>query len=186
MANHVSTNSTRRTFLKTSLAAGVGTLAASHWVHAAGDDIIRVGLVGCGGRGCGAAVNAMNADPNVHLVAMADVFEDKVQGGCKRLKEAKPDQAKVDDEHCFSGFDGYKKVLESDIDVILIATSSRFHPAYLRAGIEAGKHVFVEKPHGVDAPGLKSVVESCKLAKEKGLSVVSGSAGGTTPAFRKP
>ena len=174
MANHVSTNSTRRTFLKTSLAAGVGTLAASHWVHAAGDDIIRVGLVGCGGRGCGAAVNAMNADPNVHLVAMADVFEDKVQGGCKRLKEAKPDQAKVDDEHCFSGFDGYKKVLESDIDVILIATSSRFHPAYLRAGVEAGKHVFVEKPHGVDAPGLKSVVESCKLAREKGLSVVSG------------
>ena len=173
MANSDS-NTTRRSFLKASVAAGIGTMAASQWVHAAGDDIIRVGLVGCGGRGSGAAVNAMNADPNVHLVAMADVFEDKVQGSCKRLKEAKPDQTRVDDEHCFAGFDGYKKVLESDIDVILIATSSRFHPQYLKAAVEAGKHVFVEKPHGVDAPGLKSVTESCKLAKEKGLSVVSG------------
>jgi len=174
MANDSSTSTTRRNFLKASVAAGVGAMATSQWVHAAGDDIIRVGLVGCGGRGSGAAVNAMNADPQVHLVAMADVFEDKVTGSCKRLKEAKPDQAQVDDEHCFSGFDGYKKVLESDIDVVLIATSSRFHPQYLKAGIEAGKHVFVEKPHGVDAPGLKSVTESCKLAKEKGLSVVSG------------
>ena len=174
MASDLPANTTRRNFLKASVVAGIGTMAASPRVHAAGDDILRVGLVGCGGRGCGAAVNAMNADPKAHLVAMADVFEDKVQGGCKRLKEAKPDQAKVDDEHCFSGFDGYKKVLESDIDVILIATSSRFHPQYLKAGIEAGKHVFVEKPHGVDAPGLKSVVQSCKLAKEKGLSVVSG------------
>ena len=174
MPKNTSKNTTRRNFLKASVAAGIGTMAATPRVHAAGDDILRVGLVGCGGRGCGAAVNAMNADPKAHLVAMADVFEDKVQGGCKRLKEAKPDQATVDNEHCFSGFDGYKKVLESDIDVILIAAASRFHPPYLKAAVEAGKHVFVEKPHGVDAPGLKSVVQSCKLAKEKGLSVVSG------------
>ncbi|MHB8900451.1 MAG: Gfo/Idh/MocA family oxidoreductase [Thermoguttaceae bacterium] len=164
----------RRNFLKASVAATVGALAVAPRVHAAGDEILRVGLVGCGGRGCGAAGNAMNADPEAHLVAMADIFEDKVQNGRKQLKEMKPEQTQVDDDHCFSGLDGYKKVLESDIDVVLIATASRFHPPYLRAALEAGKHVFVEKPHGVDAPGLKSVAESCKLAKEKGLSVLSG------------
>ncbi len=174
MAHQPSTSTSRRNFLKASVAAGVGALATSQRVHAAGDDILRVGLVGCGGRGSGAAVNAMNADPNVHLVAMADVFEDKVLGSRDRIATMKPEQTKVDDEHCFAGFDGYKNVLASDIDVVLIATSSRFHPEYLKAGIEAGKHVFVEKPHGVDAPGLKSVTESCKLAKKKGLSVVSG------------
>ena len=174
MPRDASLHTSRRNFLKASVAATVGTMAASQWVHAAGDDILRVGLVGCGGRGCGAAANAMNADPQAHLVAMADIFDDKVQGGRKQLKEIKPEQTQVDDEHCFAGFDGYKKVLESDIDVILIATASRFHPEYLKAAVEAGKHVFVEKPHGVDAPGLKSVAESCKFAKEKGVSVLSG------------
>lgn len=174
MASRASIGTSRRNFLKASVAAGVGAMAATQWVHAAGDDILRVGLVGCGGRGCGAAGNAMNADPRAHLVAMADVFEDKVQIGRKNLKELKPEQTQVDDEHCFAGFDGYKKVLESDIDVILIATASRFHPEYLKAAVEAGKHVFVEKPHAVDAPGIKTVVEACKLAKEKKLNLLSG------------
>lgn len=174
MTSDLFSATSRRNFLKASVAAGVGAIASPRWVHAAGDDILRVGLVGCGGRGCGAAVNAMNADPQAHVVAVADVFEDKAQGGRKRLQEAKPDQTKIDDDHCFAGFDGYKKVLDSDIDVVLIATSSRFHPEYLKAAVEAGKHVFVEKPHAVDAPGIKTVVEAAKQAKEKGLCLLSG------------
>ena len=174
MTSDLFSATSRRNFLRASVAAGVGAMASPRWVHAAGDDILRVGLVGCGGRGCGAAVNAMNADPQAHVVAVADVFEDKAQVGRTQLQKAKPDQTKIDDDHCFAGFDGYKKVLDSDIDVVLIATSSRFHPEYLMAAVEAGKHVFIEKPHAVDAPGIKTVVEAAKLAKEKGLCLLSG------------
>ncbi len=167
----------RRDFLKTSSAAGaavVGGLAIGRAAHAAGSDVLRLGLIGCGGRGSGAAANAMNADKNTKLVAMADVFEDKAAGARDRLKVKYTDQVAVDDEHCFVGFDAYQKVIESDVDVVLIACSSRFHPQYLQAVVDAGKHVFVEKPHFVDAPGAKVVAAACKDAEAKGLSLVSG------------
>ncbi len=171
------TNHSRREFLKLGGAAAagatVGSLALSRGAHAAGSDLLKIGLVGCGGRGSGAAANAMNADPGVRLVAMADVFEDKVRGSRDRLKKLKPEQVQVDDDHCFVGFDGYRHVIES-AEVVLIACSSRFHPYYLKAAIDAGKHVFVEKPHSVDAPGLKIVAAACKAAKEKHLAVLSG------------
>lgn len=170
---------TRRDFLKATSsavlgAAAVSTLSVARGAHAAGNGTIKIGLVGCGGRGSGAAVNAMNAGQDVKLVAMADVFEQYVQGSRQRLKAAKPDQVEVSDDHCFVGFDAYQKVLASGVDVVLLAASSHFHPIHLKAAIDAGKHVFCEKPHGVDVPGLKMAMAAAEEAKKKGLSVVSG------------
>jgi predicted dehydrogenase len=170
-------HSNRREFLKTSMAAAgaatIGGLSLARGAHAAGSDVIRVGLVGCGGRGPGAANDAMTADRGVRLVAMADIFADKVQSRRDMLKKQKPDQVQVDDAHCFSGLDGYRHVIESS-DVVLIACAAKYHPYYLRAAIEAGKHVFVEKPHAVDPVGVREVTVACQLAKQKKLSVMSG------------
>ena len=166
----------RRSFLKTAVAsasaAALSPLARS--VHAAGSGSIKIGLIGCGGRGSGAAVNAMNAGPDVKLVAMADLFEQYVRGSRDRVKKAKPDQVDVPDDRCFVGFDAYKKVIQSDVDVVLIAAASHFHPAFLKAAIDAGKHVFCEKPHGLDVPGVRSTLATCEEAKKRNLSVVSG------------
>ena len=115
--------------------------------------MLKVGLIGCGGRGSGAAANALNADPNAKLVAMGDVFDERVQSARKALQKAKGDQVAVDDDHCFVGFDAYRKVIDSGVDVVLIACASKFHPAYLKAAVEANKHVFLEKPHAIDPPG---------------------------------
>ncbi len=172
------TGHSRREFLKktgaVAGAAAVGSLSVARGAHAAGKGGFKFGLIGCGGRGSGAAVNAMNAGEDIKLVAMADIFEDKLQGSRARLKKIKPNQVAVDDDHCFVGFDAYKKVIASDVDVVLIAASSHFHPAYLKAAVDAGKHVFCEKPHSLDVPGIKRVGEICEEAKKKGLSVVSG------------
>ena len=122
----------RRRFLQTSGAlAGAGlaaTLPLTRSAHAAGSDVIKIGLIGCGGRGCGAAANAMNAGSDIRLVAMADLFQGKVEGGRKRLERRKGEQVAVADDHMFWGFDAYQKVLESDVDAVLIATTSHFHP----------------------------------------------------------
>ena len=170
--------SSRREFLAGSATVVGATLAANLSVartaHAAGEGTFKVGLIGCGGRGSGAALNAMNAGKDVKLVAMADIFEDKVKSRRELLKKQKPDQVAVDDDHCFVGFDGYQKVLDSDINVVIIACASHFHPAYLKAAIDADKHVFCEKPHSLDVPGIKRVETICEQAKAKGLSVVSG------------
>ena len=168
----------RREFLKTSAgltaSAMTAQLALSRSAHAAGSDVVKIGLIGCGGRGSGAAANALDADRGARLVAMADLFEDKVRGARDRLKKMKPEQVAVPDDRCFSGFDGYQKVLASDADVVLIACTSKFHPQYLKASIAAGKHTFLEKPHALDAPGLNVVAAACDEARKKNLSVVSG------------
>jgi predicted dehydrogenase len=163
----------RRDFLKTS-AAVAGALVAGG-VHAAGDDTLKVGLVGCGGRGTGAAAQALKADKNVKLVALADAFGDRLEQclGSLRKDEEVAAKVAVDKDHCFVGFDAYKGVLAS-CDVVLLATPPHFRPLHLRAAIDAGKHVFAEKPVAVDAPGVRSVLDSCALAKKKNLSVVSG------------
>lgn len=175
--DHKSTCS-RRSFLKSAgLLAGAAVtanLAVGRAAHAAGSDVVKFGLIGCGGRGSGAAMNAMDADPGAKLVAMADVFQDKVVGSRDRLKAGKPEQVVVADDHCFHGFDAYQKVIDSDAQVVLIACASRFHPQYLQAAVAAGKHVFVEKPHSTDAPGLHVVKAACEEAARKNLSVVSG------------
>lgn len=118
-------------------------------------------------------MDAMNADPGVQLVAMTDLFADRVQTRRKALLAQKPEQVKVDDAHCFSGLDGYKSVIES-CDVVLVACAAKFHPMYMKAAIEAGKHVFVEKPHGIDPTGIKVVAQAAELAKKKNLGVLSG------------
>jgi len=168
----------RRDFLKTSTtavsAAVAGGLALRRSAHAAGDDTIKIGLIGCGGRGSGAAVNALNADPNAKLVAMADVFEDKVTTSRDRLKKIDPERVAVDDDHCFAGLDAGQKVIDSEADVILVACASRFHSTYTKAAVDANKHVFVEKPHAIDPGGVRTVMDACEQATTKGLSVVSG------------
>jgi predicted dehydrogenase len=169
---------TRRDFLRTSAAlagtAVLGELAISRSAHAAGSDMIKIGLVGCGERGSGAAINAMNAGKDVQLVAMADLFRDQLDKSLKGLKTQKPDQVVVKDDHCFTGFDAYKELIASSVDAVLIAPTSGFIPRILKAVIDAGKHAFCEKPHGLDVPGVKTVEGACELAKQKKLSVVSG------------
>ena len=181
--------SSRRGFLKKSATAlsgaAVASLAVRGGAYAAGNDVLKVGLIGCGGRGSGAAAQAMAADPNNKLIAMADVFEDRVKASREQLKKIKGDQVAVDDEHCFVGFDAYQKVIESGVDVVLIACASKFHPPYAKAAVEAGKHVFVEKPHAIDPPGIHLVMEAAEIAKKKGLSLVSGLCWRYSPIVRE-
>ncbi len=183
------TRPSRRDFLRTSTtmipAVMAGSLAISRSAHAAGDDTLRVGLVGCGSRGSGAAVNALNADRGAKLVAMADAFGDRLQNSRARLKKMKPDQVAVDDGHCFDGFDGYEKLIASGVDVVLLASPPHFRPKHLKACVDAGKHVFAEKPVGVDATGVRSVLATCEEAKKKGLSLVSGLCWRYNPGIRE-
>jgi predicted dehydrogenase len=140
-----------------------------------GGDTIRVGLIGCGGRGSGAAADALQADKNVALVAMGDAFGDRLQKSLEGIRKAAGDKVQVTPERCYTGFDAYKKVIDSDdVDVVLLCTPPHFRPQHLKAAVEAGKHVFCEKPVAVDAPGVRSVLETCELAKQKNLSIVSG------------
>jgi myo-inositol 2-dehydrogenase/D-chiro-inositol 1-dehydrogenase len=168
---------TRRDFLKVSgvaaSAAAIGTLDLSRSAHAAGSDILKIGMIGCGGRNSGAAVNALSADPGTRLVAMCDVLKERVLGKREEIRNAKKEQVTVNDDHCFFGFDGFKKVIEA-CDVVLIANAAKFHPLHAISAIRAGKHVFVEKPHGIDPLGVKLMQQACDLAKEKKLCIVSG------------
>jgi predicted dehydrogenase len=174
----------RREFL-VSAAAGTLALTVSQSAHAAGGELLKVGLIGCGGRGSGAATQALRADPNVKLWAMGDAFEDRLQTSLKALSRAEDLTAKVDvpPERQFVGFDAYQLVIEC-CDVVLLCTPPQFRPLHLKAAIEAGKHVFAEKPVAVDAPGVRSVLATCQAAKRKGLSVVSGLCLRYDPGFR--
>jgi predicted dehydrogenase len=165
----------RRDFLKSSTAgtAALGTLSLARSAHAAGDDVIKIGMIGCGGRCSGAAAQAMKAGEDVKLVAMFDVFQDRVDSSLQALKNQSADQVAVDQDHRFTDFDGYQKVIDS-ADVVLIACASKFHPMYAEAAIQAGKHVFVEKPHGIDPAGVNRMKAVCELARQKGLSIMSG------------
>jgi predicted dehydrogenase len=175
-----SNTSTRRDFLKTStgLAMGAtlaGTLAVPRAVHAGASETVRIGLIGCGQRGTGAAQNALHASPNNLLVAVGDAFADRAEASVKtvrRFKECK-DQVKVDADHIFTGFDAYKQVTDN-VDVVLLATPPHFRPEHLAYAVEKGKHAFVEKPIAVDAPGVRSVIDTCAKAEAKGLAIVSG------------
>jgi predicted dehydrogenase len=168
---------TRREFLKSSALAGsaavLGKLDISRSAYAAGSGVIRVGMIGSGGRNTSAAGQALRADEGARLVAMCDIFMDRVKSRREALKGSRGDQVAVDDDHCFAGFDGYKHVIEAS-DVVLIANGAKFHPLHAMAAIQAGKHVFVEKPHGIDPAGLKVMRQAADLAKQKGVCLVSG------------
>ena len=131
MSNDIE-KTTRRTFLRRTSLAAAGALGITKSLYAAGSDIIRIGMIGCGGRNTGAAVQAMTADSGVRLVAMCDIFMDRVKAKRDILKEKKSDQVIVDDDHCFTGFDGYKQIVESS-DVVLIANAAKFHPLQLKS-----------------------------------------------------
>jgi predicted dehydrogenase len=170
---------TRRTFLKASTAVAAAAAVAApltmaRTAHAAGSDVLKVALIGCGGRGSGAAVNAMNAEPNVRLTVLADAFQDQVDAAKNNLSKQLGEKYAVTDDKCFVGFDAYKQAIATDVDVVLLCTPPHFRPAHLKAAIEGGKHVFCEKPVAVDAPGVRSVLETAAKAKEKNHSIVSG------------
>ncbi|MEZ6086490.1 MAG: Gfo/Idh/MocA family oxidoreductase [Pirellulaceae bacterium] len=173
----------RRSFIGHSLRstvaiAGATALTETPRLHAegGGDELLRVGLIGCGGRGTGAARQALQADPHVRLVAMGDVFEDRLQQSLRSLSKMEEitDKLDVPPERQFVGFDAFQDVIDSGVDVVLLTTPPHFRPQHLKAAIDAGKHVFCEKPVAVDAPGVRSVLKTCEEAKRKKLSVVSG------------
>ncbi|MEX2114029.1 MAG: Gfo/Idh/MocA family oxidoreductase [Pirellulales bacterium] len=168
----------RRTFLKQSTAAMVGGAAANLLIarsaHAAGEDTLKIGLIGCGGRGTGAVGNAFAADSNSKLTAVADAFADRAKSSIDQLRTIASDRVTVDADHTFVGFDAFEKLLASDVDLVILATPPHFRPAHLKAAIASGKHVFCEKPVAVDAPGVRSVLETTELARSKNLAIVSG------------
>lgn len=177
ISNSGTTN--RRAFLISSGAAIIGSTIALNLgfpnpTFARNKNTLKVGLIGCGGRGTGAASQALNADNDVVITAMADVFQDRLDQSYDILLKAHPEKVKVSSENKFVGFDAYKKVIESDVDVILLVTPPGFRPDHLAAAIDAGKHVFCEKPVAVDAPGIRKVLMAAQKAKEKNLSLVSG------------
>ncbi len=174
----------RRQFLTTGAAVSLLPLLGSVTpVFAAGSDRIRVGLVGCGGRGIGAVRNCLAADPSVQLVALGDAFADRVDAAMREFTqggegESRPPlpaaQFAVTRERCFTGFDAYRQVIQSGIDLVLLVTPPQFRPLHLQAAIEAGVHVFMEKPVAVDPVGARLVMRLADVAKQKKLAIVAG------------
>ncbi len=178
-------NSDRREFLSTTSRAiaagaaisaiGLSAGASKAGVHVAGSDTIRVGLIGCGGRGSGAVIQAMvSQHANVELSAAADVFDGRLNSMLKQAEKQHPGKVNVPEKNRFIGLDAYKKLLDSDVSLVVLATPPGFRPLHFEAAIEAGKHVFMEKPVGVDAPGIRRVLKAAEVAKEKNLSVAVG------------
>ncbi|MEX0792025.1 MAG: Gfo/Idh/MocA family oxidoreductase [Pirellulaceae bacterium] len=170
----------RRDFIKTSsslLVAGgaiAGSLSVARSAHAFGSDQIKIGLVGCGGRGTGAAIQAMNTEGSTQIKAMGDVFQDRLTSSLRSISSRHSESVDVPKDRQFIGFDNYKRVLDSDIDLVILATSPGFRPQHFEAAVDAGKHVFMEKPVASDAPGVRRVLEANKKAKEKNLAVAVG------------
>lgn len=175
-----STGTSRRSFLKsTGLAVGasvLGTLSVPRTVHAGTDETLRIGLIGCGARGTAAAINALNASGDNVVTALGDTFADAANSSRQKLQQHPTvgNRVQVDDEHVFVGFDAYQRVIDSGVDVVLLAEPPHFRPRSLAYAVEKGKHCFVEKPIAVDAPGVRSVQETCAKAKARGLAIVSG------------
>ncbi|TDQ75733.1 secreted protein [Sphingobacterium yanglingense] len=170
----------RRKFLKTAGMTAAAGLVLGDYVVAStpawrlNSKTLKIGLIGCGGRGTAAAMEALNADPNVILYAMADAFSDHLSDSYNNLKKAFGDKVQVADTHKYVGLDAYQKLLAQDVDVVLLAAPPGFRPAHLEASVSAGKHIFCEKPFAVDAPGLRRAMAASDTAKAKNLSLVSG------------
>ncbi|MCK5137597.1 MAG: Gfo/Idh/MocA family oxidoreductase [Bacteroidales bacterium] len=182
----------RRKFLGNTAAIGaIGAIGASQLIKACSPDKkpaeveippmldtapdgqpLKAGVIGCGGRGTGAAFNFLNAGPNLSINAVADLFQDRVDGFRKKIKEEKG--VELNDANCFVGFDAYKRLLETDVDVVILATPPYFRPEQFQASIEARKHVFMEKPVSVDPVGTRAVMAASKQAEAAGLCVVTG------------
>src|ERR1041385_8506881 len=177
-ANLSSILSRRRFLNRTSSAAAGAALISQLSIErsafaAANSDTLKLALVGCGGRGSGAADQALNADTNVKLVAMCDVQDEKLQTGLGALKKQHPDRVDVPRERQFLGFDGFKHAI-SAADVVILATSPGFRPFHFEEAVRQGKHVFMEKPVATDAPGIRRVLATAEEAKKKNLKVGVG------------
>ena len=167
----------RRGLMKGAAAGAVSLAAASTFsprAFAAGSDTIRVGLIGCGGRGTYDTGNCLKAAEGVELVAMGDMFKDHLDRCRQTLTRNQPDKVKVTDDKCFVGWDAYQKVLATDVNLVILTQAPHFRAAHLKAAIEAGKHVFMEKPVAVDPAGVRSVIQSSELADTKGLKILAG------------
>lgn len=180
---------TRRDFLRATTLAAVSASVATtlvdqaapvvraarlHSAHIAGSDAIRVGVIGCGGRGTGAARNALDAAPDVRIVAVADAFRDRVDSSLAELKKQFADRIDVPAERQFGGLNAYKDLLATDINYVILATPPGFRPAHLRAAVNAGKHIFTEKPVAVDATGIRECFAAYEDALKKNLGIVAG------------
>ena len=174
----------RRDFLKASAAAGLGGLSIARGAHAAGSQQIRIGMIGCGGRCSGAAVDALKMGKDVKLAAMTDVFEKRMAAKRTYFKKNFSDQFVATDDACAHGLDGYKAVIAAS-DAVLIACASKFHPYYAEEAIRAGKHVFIEKPHAIDPAGCRRLIRVADLARQKNLSFVSGHESRYSPAYQE-
>lgn len=166
----------RRTFLQGAAVAGASLTASLPAVHLGGSDEIKIGLIGCGGRGTGAAHQALSTSGPVKLVAMGDVFADHLETSLKTLQGNAAFAGRIDvpKERQFIGFDAYRGVLASDVDMVLLATPPHFRPQHFEAAVKARKHVFFEKPVAVDGPGIRTVIEAAAAAKAQNTAVVCG------------
>jgi len=176
MEKKESSDLSRRDFIKTSAALGAATWASgSSRIFAAGSDTIRIGLIGCGGRGTHDTGNCLSCAEGIELVAMGDIFEERLKSSLGRLRQRHGSKVKVTDKKCFTGWDAYKKVLAcDDVDLVVLTQPPHFRPMHLRAAVAAGKHVFMEKPIAVDPVGVRSVIASSELADKKGLTILAG------------
>lgn len=174
----MSSETSRRDFIKASAVAG-GALATSAILtnaHAQqNNDTIRVGLVGCGGRGSGAIEQCLRADENVRLVAVADTFRDRINSCLTRLRNNAAVRNKVDvtNDRIFVGLDSYQQVIQNS-DLILLATPPGFRPIHIRAAVAARKHIFTEKPVAVDGPGIRACLAAYEEANRHNLTIVAG------------
>ncbi len=178
----------RRAFIGSVAAAGAAAVSAANiraqstqvqlekpvevTPKAADGRLLKAGLIGCGGRGRGAAVNFLDAGPNLQVVALADVFADRVADARRVLKDQRGQE--IADSHCFTGFDAYRKLIASDVDIVIHATPPHFRPMHMAAVVDAGKHLFMEKPAAVDVPGVQAVMQTAERAASLGLSIVTG------------
>lgn len=171
------TNNGRRQFLQTSAAIAGGVMVSPYtmatYPHVNVDNTIKIALVGCGGRGSGAANEALNTGDDIRLVAMADAFQEKLDVSYKNLKEIHGDKVAVTEENKFVGLDGYKEAMKL-ADIVFLATPPGFRPAHFEEAIRQNKHVFMEKPVATDVPGIRKIIEQGKIAKEKNLNVLVG------------
>jgi myo-inositol 2-dehydrogenase / D-chiro-inositol 1-dehydrogenase len=186
------TDQSRRRFISNSALAAIGTFGAAQLLTSCKDGksdkkeiklpellrqapdgkVLKAGLIGCGGRGTGAAINFLDAGPNLQIVALGDVFQDRLDKCRGELKTQR--NVEIADEKCFLGFDSYEKVIDSGVDIVLLCTPPHFRPQHVEAAVKAGKHIFMEKPVAVDPVGARSVMVSSERAKQNGISMVSG------------
>lgn len=183
-------DSNRRTFLQRTSVLAAGAVAAPYLsvaprAFAANSDTLKVGLVGCGGRGTGAASQALHGDRNVVLHAVGDIFEDRLKSSLGQIRKEHPERTMVTPDTTFLGFDAIDKVLGSGVDVVILATPPGFRPYHLKKCVEAGKHVFTEKPMATDGPGVRMVLEAAAMAKQKRLALTAGFCWRYNPAERQ-